>query len=91
MRLTYRARLGFAKLVASVAYLGREARMRAIGIAIFAGVFLAFVSAVFDLRHDHNQTNRIREECQRTNSEAGKVKECMTDLALRYARQPQLP
>ena len=38
--------------------------MRAIGIAIFAGVFLAIVYAVFDLRHDHNQTNRIGEECQ---------------------------
>jgi hypothetical protein len=26
-----------------------------------------------------------------TNGEAGKVKECMTDLALRHARQLQLP
>ena len=65
--------------------------MRAIGIAVFVGVLLVIAYAAFDLRRDHNQTNRIREECQRTNSEAGKVKECMTDLALRYARQPQLP
>jgi hypothetical protein len=73
-----------------VAYLGREARMRAIVIAVLAVVFLA-IYAAFDLRRDHNQTNRIREECQRTNGETGKVKECMTDLALRHARQPQLP
>ena len=59
--------------------------MRAIGIALLAGISLAIVYAVFDLRRDHNQTNRIREECQRTNSEAGKVKECITDLALRHA------
>jgi len=64
--------------------------MRAIVIAVLAVVFLA-IYAAFDLRRDHNQTNRIREECQRTNGEAGKVKECMTDLALRHARQPQLP
>jgi type II secretory pathway component PulM len=87
----YRARLGFARLEASAAYLGREARMRAIGIAVFAIVFLAIVYAAFDLRRDHNQINRIREECQRTNSEAGKVKECITELALRHAREPQLP
>ena len=65
--------------------------MRAIGIAVFADVFLAIVYAALDLRRDHNQTNRIREECQRANTEAGKVKECNTDLALRHARQPQLP
>ena len=64
--------------------------MRAIVIAVLAVVFLA-IYAAFDLRRDHNQTNRIREECQRTSGEAGKVKECMTDLALRHARQPQLP
>ena len=64
--------------------------MRAIVIAVLAVVFLA-IYAAFDLRRDHNQTNRIREECQRTNGETGKVKECMTDLALRHARQPQLP
>ena len=63
--------------------------MRAIVIAGFAVVFRDL--RAFDLRRDHNQTNRIREECQRTNGEAGKVKECMTDLALRHARQPQLP
>ena len=64
--------------------------MRAIVIAVLAVVFLAIYAAL-DLRRDHNQTNRIREECQRTNGEAGKVKECMTDLALRHAKQPQLP
>ena len=36
LRLPYRARLGFARLEASAAYLGREARMRVIGIAVFA-------------------------------------------------------
>ena len=65
--------------------------MRAIGIAVFAVVFLAIVYAAFDLRRDHNQINRIREECQRAHGEAGKVKECITDLALRHAREPQLP
>ena len=85
----YRARLGFARLEASAAYLGREARMRAIGIAVFAVLFLAIVYAAFDLRRDHNQINRIREECQ--HSEAGKVKECITDLALRHAREPEMP
>jgi len=65
--------------------------MRAIGIAVLAVVFLAIVYAAFDLRRDHNQINRIREECQRAHGEAGKVKECITDLALRHARQPQLP
>ena len=64
--------------------------MRAIVIAVLAVVFLA-IYAAFDLRRDHNQTNRMREECQRTNGETGKVEECMTDLALRHARQPQLP
>jgi len=64
--------------------------MRAIVIAVLAVVFLA-IYAAFDLRRDHNQTNRFGEECQRRNGEAGKVKECMTDLALRHARQPQLP
>ena len=38
--------------------------MRAIGIAVFAVVFLAIVYATFDLRRDHNQINRIREECR---------------------------
>ena len=65
--------------------------MRAIGIAVPAVVFLAIVYAAFDLCRDHNQINRIKEECQRTNSEAGKVKECITDLALRHAREPKLP
>ena len=66
--------------------------MRATGIAVIAAVlFFAIVYAVFDLRRDHNQINRIREECQRTHGDAGKVKECMADSALRYARQPNLP
>jgi type II secretory pathway component PulM len=76
-------------LRALAAYLGREARMRAIGIAVFAVLFLAIVYAAFDLRRDHNQINRIRKECQ--HSDAGKVTECIADLALRHARQPQLP
>ena len=65
--------------------------MRAIGIAVFAAFFLAIVYAAFDLRRDHNQINRIREECQRTHGEAAKVTECIADSALRYARQPDLP
>jgi hypothetical protein len=65
--------------------------MRVIGIAVFAVFFLGIVYAAFDMRRDHNQINRIREECQRTHSDAGKVKECMVDSALRDARQPQLP
>ena len=66
--------------------------MRATGIAVIAAVvFFAIVYAAFDLRRDHNQINRIREECQRTHGDAGKVKECMADSALRYARQPNLP
>jgi hypothetical protein len=63
--------------------------MRAIGIAVIAVFFLAIVYAAFDLRRDHNQINRIREECQRTH--AGKVKECIVDLAIRRAKQPDLP
>jgi hypothetical protein len=66
----YRARLlGFARLEVSAAYLGREARMRAIGIAVFAVCFLAVVYAAFDLRRDHSQINRIREECQHWQSD----------------------
>ena len=87
----YRARLGFARLEASAAYLGREARMRVIGIAVFTVFFLGIVYAAFDMRRDRNQINRIREECRRTHSDAGKVTECITDLALRHARQPELP
>jgi hypothetical protein len=74
-----------------VAYLGREARMRTIGIAVFAVLFFAIVYAAVDLRGDHNEIRRIREECRQQYSDAGKVKECITDLALRHARQPQLP
>jgi hypothetical protein len=65
--------------------------MRAIGIAVLVVFFLAIVYAAIDLRRDHNQINRIREECQRVDREAGKVTECMRDLALRHARGPQLP
>jgi hypothetical protein len=65
--------------------------MRVIGIAVFAVFFLVIVYAAFDLRGDHNQINRIREECRRTHSDADKVTECIADSALRYARQPQLP
>jgi ABC-type siderophore export system fused ATPase/permease subunit len=65
--------------------------MRAIGIAVIAVLFLAIVYAAFDMRRDHNQINQIREECQRTHGDAGEVKECMADLALRQARQPRLP
>jgi hypothetical protein len=65
--------------------------MRAIGIAVFAVFFLAIVYAAFDTRRDHNQINRIREECRQKHSDAGKVTECVSDLLLRHARQPQLP
>jgi len=65
--------------------------LRATGIAVIAVFFLAIVYAALDLRRDHNQINRIREECQRTHSDAGKVTECIADLALRHARQPNLP
>ncbi len=65
--------------------------MRVIGIAVFAVFFLAIVYAAFDLHRDHNQINRIREECRRKHSDAGKVTECVVDSALRYARQPRLP
>ena len=63
--------------------------MRAIGIAVFAVCFLAIVYATRDLRRDHNQINRIREECQHTHGD--KVTECMADLALRHAREPEMP
>jgi hypothetical protein len=65
--------------------------MRVIGLAVFAVLFLGIVYAAFDMRRDHNQINRIREECRRTHSDAVKVTECITDSALRNARQPQLP
>jgi hypothetical protein len=65
--------------------------MRVIGLAVFAVFFLGIIYAAFDLRRDHNQINRIREECQRTQSDAGKVKECDVDSALRDAQQPKLP
>jgi hypothetical protein len=66
--------------------------MRTIGIAAIAVFFLAIVYAALDLRRDHNQINRIREECQRTHGgDAGKVTECIADSALRYAREPNLP
>jgi hypothetical protein len=65
--------------------------MRAIGIAVLAGCFLAIVYAAFDLRRDHNQINRIREECRQKHSDAGKVIECISDLALRRASRPELP
>jgi hypothetical protein len=65
--------------------------MRVIGVAVFAGCFLAIVYAAFDLRRDHNQINRIREECRQTHSDAGKVTECISDLVLRRASRPQLP
>jgi hypothetical protein len=63
--------------------------MRAIGIAVAAVVLLAIIYAAFDLRRDHNEISRMREECQ--HSKAGKVTECIADLALRQSRQPQLP
>ena len=66
--------------------------MRAIGITVIAFVFIGIaIYATFDMRRDHNQISRIREECQRTHGDAGKVKECVVDLALRHARQPELP
>ena len=65
--------------------------MRVIGVAVFAVVFLGIIYAAFDLRRDHNQFNRIWEECQRTHGDAGEVKECNVDSALRDAQQPKLP
>ena len=65
--------------------------MRVISIAVFAVFFLAIVYAAFDMRRDHNQINRIREECRRTHSDAGEVKECHVDSALRDAQPPKLP
>jgi hypothetical protein len=89
-KIEQRRRLRFARLEASAAYLGREARMKVIGLAVFAVLFLGIVYAAFDMRRDHNQINRIREEC-RTHSVAGKVAECDVDSALRDAQQPKLP
>jgi hypothetical protein len=65
--------------------------MRVIGIAVFAVCFLAIVYAAFDLRRDHSQINRIREECRQKHSDADKVTECISDLMLRHASRPQLP
>jgi hypothetical protein len=65
--------------------------MRAIGIAVFAVLFFAIVYAAVDLRGDHNQIKRFREECRRQSNDTGKVTECITDLALQHARQPELP
>jgi hypothetical protein len=65
--------------------------MRAIGVALFAVCFLAIVYAAFDLRRDHNQINRIREECRQQHSDAGKVTECISDSVLLGANRPQLP
>ena len=56
-----------------------------------AGVHALGQVAAFELRRDHNQINRIREECRRTHSDAGEVKECNVDSALRDAQQPKLP
>ena len=54
-------------------------------------VIATIVYATFDMRRDHNQISRIGEECQRAHSDARKISECSVDLALRHARQPQLP
>jgi hypothetical protein len=89
-KIEQRRRLRFARLEAAAAYLGREARMKVIGLAVFAVFFLGIVYAAFDLRRDHNQINRIREEC-RAHGDAGEVKECNVDSALRDAQQPKLP
>jgi hypothetical protein len=47
--------------------------LRATGIAVIAVVSLAIVYAAFDMRRDHNQINRIREECQRTHGDPSKM------------------
>ncbi|MBR0693409.1 hypothetical protein [Bradyrhizobium lablabi] len=65
--------------------------MRAIGVGVFAVFLLVVVYAAFDLRRDHNQINRIKEECRQTYNDRGKVKECILDSALRRAREPQMP
>jgi hypothetical protein len=65
--------------------------MRVIGLAVLAVCFLAIIYAAFDLRRDHNQTKRIRDECRRTHSDAGEVKDCIADMTLVRARDPQMP
>jgi hypothetical protein len=66
--------------------------MRVIGIAILALISLsAIVYAAFDMRRDHNQINRIKDECRRAHSDAGAIKQCIADLALRRAKEPELP
>ena len=65
--------------------------MRVIGLAVLAVCFLAAFYAAFDLRRDHSQTKRIRDECRRTHSDAREVKACITDLTLLRARDPQMP
>jgi hypothetical protein len=65
--------------------------MRMIGIAVFAICLLAIIYAAFDLRRDHNQINRVREECRQKYSDAGKVTECISDSLLLHASRPQLP
>jgi hypothetical protein len=69
-----------------------EARMRVIVIATVALILLsALVYAAFDMRRDHNQVNKIRDECRRAHSDAGEVKQCIADMALRRAKEPELP
>jgi hypothetical protein len=53
--------------------------------------FSAIVYAAFDMRRDHNQINRIKDECRRAHSDAGAIKQCIADLALRRAKEPELP
>jgi hypothetical protein len=65
--------------------------MRVIGVAVVAACFLAIIYAAFDLRRDHSQTKRIRDECRRTHSDAGEVKTCITEMTLLRARDPEMP
>ena len=65
--------------------------MRVIGLAVVVVCFLAIIYAAFDLRRDHSQTKRIREECRQTHSDARGVKDCITELTLLRARDPQMP
>ena len=65
--------------------------MRTIGIALLVFLCLAIGYTTVILHHDHSQIRQIREECTRAQTEAAKMAECQTDLALRHARQAQMP
>jgi uncharacterized protein YoxC len=63
------------------------------GIAVIAISFIAIVFMASNMHRNSHPMDRIREECQRIRGDVGihKVTECIANLALRYARQPDLP